>query len=336
MPITIKVNGTANSLVHKMSNGISIATIPDVCKTPSPAGPVPIPYPNIAQSITVSSGTTNVKGDKMMAANKGSKFALSNGDNAGVAGGVKSSTFMKEATWILYSFDVKLQKKNASRFTDKMFHNSENAANLAGELQALVDAGAITQQEKDAICDAFCQAQREHLDPKNKTVKGRGSASRRFEDLLAKKLKQPPGIPGARSELSYWMPPGGGTPTVLTQALFNRLAGGLAASRAFNLIKGLIGPAARSAPVVAGAGVLLSRAMGLAGRLGRVVRPDLVILGRGKPIVMDAKFDFYSGGRDKFTEKQLRNYRRVAQGRKNCPAEINGAECGCPGGVVSK
>jgi hypothetical protein len=94
-----------------------------------------MPYPNIAQSITLTNGTTNVKGDRMMAANKGSKFALSNGDNPGVAGGVKSSTFMKEATWILYSFDVKLNGKNACRFTDKMFHNSENTVNLAGEIQ---------------------------------------------------------------------------------------------------------------------------------------------------------------------------------------------------------
>ncbi|MFX1682977.1 hypothetical protein PV762_27500 [Mitsuaria sp. CC2] len=34
MPVTIKVNGTVNSLVHKFSNGISAVTIPDVCKTP--------------------------------------------------------------------------------------------------------------------------------------------------------------------------------------------------------------------------------------------------------------------------------------------------------------
>ena len=90
MPVTIRVNGTVGSLVHKMSSGITTATIPDVCKTPSPGGPVPVPYPNIAQSITLTNGTTTVKGDKVMAANKGSKFALSNGDNAGVAGGVKS------------------------------------------------------------------------------------------------------------------------------------------------------------------------------------------------------------------------------------------------------
>lgn len=160
MPVTIKVNGTCNSLVHKMSSGISTATIPDVCKTPSPGGPVPIPYPNIAQSSTLSSGTTNVKGDKMMAANKGSKFALSNGDNAGVAGGVKSSTFMKEATWILYSFDVKLQKKNACRFSDKMFHNSENAANLAGLLQQVITDLQLEPDEvalANKLCEEFCK-----------------------------------------------------------------------------------------------------------------------------------------------------------------------------------
>jgi len=159
MPVTIKVNGTVNSLVHKMSNGLSAATIPDVCKTPSPGGPVPVPYPNIAQSITLSNGTTTVKGDKMMAANKGSKFALSNGDNAGVAGGVKSSTFMKEATWILYAFTVKMNGKNACRLSDKMFHNSENAANLAGEFQGPTHVSdAIGQDVADAICVSICEA----------------------------------------------------------------------------------------------------------------------------------------------------------------------------------
>jgi len=141
MPVTIKVNGTANSLVHKGSNGVSIATIPDVCKTPSPAGPVPIPYPNISQSATLDKGTTTVKADGgMMIAIKGSEFSLSNGDNAGVAGGVKSSTFMKESTWILYSFDVKIEGQNACRLTDKKFQNHENTADMAGILQAPVGA----------------------------------------------------------------------------------------------------------------------------------------------------------------------------------------------------
>ena len=150
MPVTIKVNGVANTLVHKGSNGVSVATIPDVCKTPSPAGPVPIPYPNISQSATLDKGTTTVKADGgMMIAIKGSEFSLSNGDNAGVAGGVKSSTFMKESTWILYSFDVKMDGQNACRLTDKKFQNHENTADLAGEIQAAL---GVTHAEFCDLC----------------------------------------------------------------------------------------------------------------------------------------------------------------------------------------
>ena len=156
MPVTVKVNGVANSLVHKGSNGISIATIPDVCKTPSPGGPVPIPYPNISQSTTLAKGTTTVKADGgMMIANKGSEFSLSNGDNAGVAGGVKSSTFMKESTWILYSFDVKMDGKNACRLTDKKFQNHENTVDLGGCTQLPVIPLDLSPEAKVA-CAIWC------------------------------------------------------------------------------------------------------------------------------------------------------------------------------------
>ncbi|RWJ19008.1 MAG: DUF4150 domain-containing protein, partial [Mesorhizobium sp.] len=47
-------------LTYKGTIGISMATIPDVCKTPSPGGPIPIPYPNIAQQSSLSDGTTTV------------------------------------------------------------------------------------------------------------------------------------------------------------------------------------------------------------------------------------------------------------------------------------
>lgn len=156
MPVTVKVNGMMNSLVHKGSNGLSMATIPDVCKTPSPGGPVPIPYPNISQSATLAKGTSTVKADGgMMIAIKGSEFSLSNGDNAGVAGGVKSSTFMKESTWILYSFDVKMDGENACRLTDKKFQNHENTADMGGELQlptgeVVFDLTAIDCEAKKA------------------------------------------------------------------------------------------------------------------------------------------------------------------------------------------
>lgn len=190
MPVTIKVNGTSLTLVHKFSNGISMATMPDVCKTPSPGGPVPIPYPNIAQSITLSNGTTTVKGDKAMAANKGSKFALSNGDNAGVAGGVKSNVFMKEATWILYSFDVKMDGKNTCRLTDPMYHNGENTVNLAGEAQPSLILKIGDKELADKLCAAACEAieKKKNHDAKLKRNRDgklkKGQTPARYQNLM--------------------------------------------------------------------------------------------------------------------------------------------------------
>ncbi|MCB1790421.1 MAG: DUF4150 domain-containing protein [Gammaproteobacteria bacterium] len=160
MPVTIKVNGVFNSLVHKGSNGVSVATIPDVCKTPSPGGPVPIPYPNISQAAMLAKGTKTVKADGgMMIAVKGSEFSMSNGDEPGTIGGVKSSTFIKESTWILYSFDVKMDGKNACRLTDKMFHNHENTVNLAGVLQGpvvVIDVSKLGSTQEEA-CDKLAE-----------------------------------------------------------------------------------------------------------------------------------------------------------------------------------
>ena len=128
MPVTISVDGL--SLAHKGSNGTAVATIPDICKTPSPGGPVPIPYPNIAMSSALANGTKTVKGDGEMIAIKGSEYSMSTGDEPGTIGGVKSSTFKKEAKWILYSFDVKIEGKNACRLMDMMTMNHENTVSL--------------------------------------------------------------------------------------------------------------------------------------------------------------------------------------------------------------
>jgi len=134
MSVTININGL--TLCHKGSNGITTATLPDVCKTPSPGGPVPVPYPNIAMSSDLIKGTTTIEADSgNMCANYGSQFFKSTGDEPGVVGGVKSTTFIKEANWITFSFDVKLEGKAACRLTDKMFHNHENTMNAAGEIQ---------------------------------------------------------------------------------------------------------------------------------------------------------------------------------------------------------
>jgi len=84
MGVTINVNNL--TLCHKGSGGVAIATLPDVCNTPP--GPVPVPYPNVAFSKPLRKGTKTIKVDGgNMAANKGSEFSQSTGDEPGVAGG---------------------------------------------------------------------------------------------------------------------------------------------------------------------------------------------------------------------------------------------------------
>ena len=119
------VFANCRGVVHKGSNGISIA-FPDVCKTPSPAGPIPIPYPNIGMSSDTSQGPKKVKTDKKMPMTKGAKYSKSTGDEPGTAGGVVSSVNRNVCEFLLYSFDVKFEGKNVCRMGDSLFHNKKN------------------------------------------------------------------------------------------------------------------------------------------------------------------------------------------------------------------
>lgn len=123
MPCTVFAN--CRGVVHKGSGGMS-TVLPDVCKTPTPGGPVPIPYPNIGQAAQTTGGPTKVKADGQMPAVKGAKYAMTSGDEAGSAGGVMSSTIKGECEFMMYSFDVKLEGKNACRLGDPLFHNKKN------------------------------------------------------------------------------------------------------------------------------------------------------------------------------------------------------------------
>jgi hypothetical protein len=148
MPVTVGVNFL--SVVHAGSNGVTIA-FPDVCKTPSPAGPIPIPYPNIAKSSDTAKGTTKVKCDGNPVCVKDSNFSMSTGDEAGTAGGVVSSKFKGKAEFVLFSFDVKFEGKNVCRAFDLMLHNDKNTPPfplLQGPVVALAMAKPVC-----LICD---------------------------------------------------------------------------------------------------------------------------------------------------------------------------------------
>ena len=119
------VTANGRGIAHGGSNGQSIV-FPDVCKTPTPGGPVPIPYPNIAMSSDTSGGPTSIKVDGKMPMVKGAKYSQSTGDEAGTAGGVMSSCTKGEAEFMMYSFTVKFDGKNVCRLGDHLFHNKKN------------------------------------------------------------------------------------------------------------------------------------------------------------------------------------------------------------------
>lgn len=150
MPATVGVNFL--SVVHASSNGTSIA-FPDVCKTPSPAGPVPIPYPNVAMSSDTAQGTKKVKCDGQSTCVKDSNFKMSTGDEAGSAGGgVVSSKIKGKAEFVLFSFDVKFEGKNACRAFDIMLHNDKNTPPFP-VLQPPIVAIPSPVQPKCIVCD---------------------------------------------------------------------------------------------------------------------------------------------------------------------------------------
>lgn len=123
MPQTTFAN--MRGIVHKGSGGMSLV-FPDVCKTPTPGGPVPIPYPNLGKSSDTMKGPTSVKTDKQMPMVKGAVYIMSSGDEPGTAMGVISNKVKGECEFIMYSFDVKFEGKNVCRMGDPLFHNNKN------------------------------------------------------------------------------------------------------------------------------------------------------------------------------------------------------------------
>ncbi len=98
---------------------------PDVCLTPTPVGPVPIPYPNISTGAMANPASTalTVLTDAMPSLNQMSMIMLSNGDNAGVNMGVASGMVMGPTEFILGSFTVLMGGAPAQRLTSLTGHN---------------------------------------------------------------------------------------------------------------------------------------------------------------------------------------------------------------------
>ena len=109
--------------------GMDLA-FPDVCLTPTPAGPIPIPYPNIAMGPTAIPSQVNTLFMCTPAHNLATTTPLTNGDNAGVAMGVASGMVMGPSRHVLPCATVLVGGVPATRLTSVSIQNSTNAPGM--------------------------------------------------------------------------------------------------------------------------------------------------------------------------------------------------------------
>ena len=118
--------------ISTKGGGMSQA-MPDVCKTPAPpAGPIPIPYPNMAMLNQATGESKKVKIANMGVVTMGSSISATSGDEAGSAGGLVSSQNKGPAKPKKGSAKVKAEGQAVIFQTCTFGHNGNNANAPAG------------------------------------------------------------------------------------------------------------------------------------------------------------------------------------------------------------
>jgi uncharacterized Zn-binding protein involved in type VI secretion len=125
-------------IATQTAGGICLA-VPDVCLTPTAAGPVPVPYPNmgdLGQAVKVSTSVT-IGGKAVILAD--SEIPTTTGDEAGSVGGVSSGMIKGKVTFTTSSTKVKVEGKGVVRLGDTTQQNNGNAVGtvLYGEPMVL-------------------------------------------------------------------------------------------------------------------------------------------------------------------------------------------------------
>ena len=109
------------------NKGGQCMAFPDVCKTPSPGGPIPIPYMNVVMmnQAKASSCSSKVLIENKKTCTKKTEVPMSSGDEAGSAGGgVVSSKIKGEAT-----FNKKFSSKVKAEGQNVIFHTCISSQN---------------------------------------------------------------------------------------------------------------------------------------------------------------------------------------------------------------
>lgn len=119
------------------NGGAQASAIPDVCKVPTPAGPVPTPFPNMASTQMAQPGglVRNVLVVNMPALNQTSKLIMSNGDEAGTLGGLACNRIKGEVQFMNGSMKVMVGGKPAVYLGCMTGHNG-TPVNAVGSVMA--------------------------------------------------------------------------------------------------------------------------------------------------------------------------------------------------------
>jgi uncharacterized protein DUF4150 len=233
MGMSVEANG--RSVLHKGHGMTHAAAVPDVCKTPSPGGPVPIPYPNFAMDSNLVDGasTVNIEGNPL--ANVKSKISTSTGDEPGSAGGIMSSVNKGTCTWKMGSPNVKAEGESVVRFIDTSFHNGN------GFNTSWIDGGQPTDgyaNDFDAPCPICGRPPEEHGIPsRSNTAAICAEIIRRLRDAAEQaRVNQTPGVGGSQFMVAVMicacatnseLPNTFATMSNETSAAFRRIAGGV-------------------------------------------------------------------------------------------------------------
>ena len=97
--------------------GVMNFGFPDVCKVPTPVGPVPLPFPDIALSFAHIPSQFKVIFCGGLAENLLTEGTLSLGDTPGVLGGIISNVFMGPDRQLLGSLKVLIGGVFGTRLT---------------------------------------------------------------------------------------------------------------------------------------------------------------------------------------------------------------------------
>ena len=127
-----------------IGDGVCMA-FPDVCDTPipSPTGeiPTPLPYPNISESVACEEPSTVVMFECLPAINQLGSLAVSEGDEAGIQGGLANFITSGATVFTLGSVSVMIEGPPAQRLT------SITAQNALEVLPNAVGACLVPSQE---------------------------------------------------------------------------------------------------------------------------------------------------------------------------------------------